>query len=160
MNSGYSYNRPNLSSNSTWSTYGLTIANQTLIGSNPFDLFINQNNTNYILNQQILIFPQGNLSSIQNISVHLINSSSLFVTKDEEIYVDTFYSSMASVISEITRNSTDLIPISRFNLCKQCFDVFISENQILYCSLSEQHFETLEESSLMKPIQLCLFQIV
>ncbi|CAF1606889.1 unnamed protein product [Adineta ricciae] len=114
VNKGYSYNRPVLSFDSTWHPNGTTVLNETLIGFNPSDMFINQNNTIYVPNQEsgdILVFLQGNFSLMQNISVNLINSSSLFVTKEEKIYIDTFYSS------------------------SQC----CNENQTLYCSLSDQH---------------------
>ncbi|CAF1645375.1 unnamed protein product, partial [Adineta ricciae] len=142
VNKGYSYNRPVLSFDSTWHPNGTTVLNETLIGFNPSDMFINQNNTIFVPNQQsgdILVFLRGNFSLMQNISVNLINSSSLFVTKEEKIYIDTFYSSSRSVVSEIESNSSDLRSIPRMNICQQCFDIFISENQTLYCSLSDQH---------------------
>ncbi|CAF1261235.1 unnamed protein product [Adineta ricciae] len=141
---GFSYNRPSLSSDSQWNPNGTTIVNETMIGTNVFDLFIDENNTIYISNDrngQILIFAQGNVSLIGNISMNLQNSSSLFVTKEEKIYVDTFYSSNASVVSEIEANSSSSIvnSILRMNICYQCFDIFVSENQTLLCSLSQQH---------------------
>ncbi|CAF1190915.1 unnamed protein product [Adineta ricciae] len=138
---GYSYNRPVLCCNSTWNPNGTTVLNETLIGSNLFDLFIDQNNSIYIPNQnngQIPMFPQGNFSSMEHISLNLINASNLFVTGEGDIYIDTFYSSV-SVISEMKANSTSLSSIPRMNFCQQCFDFFISDNQILYCSLSEYH---------------------
>ncbi|CAF1422469.1 unnamed protein product [Adineta ricciae] len=80
-----------LFSNPTWNPNGTTIANGALIGSNPVDIFINQNNTIYIPNKsngRILTFLQGNLSLIKYISDNLTNSSSLFVTTQDDIYVD------------------------------------------------------------------------
>ncbi|CAF1084411.1 unnamed protein product [Adineta ricciae] len=142
VNIGFSYNRPILSSTSQWNPNGTTIANESIIGSNPFDFFINQNNTIYISNknkEQILVFLSGNVSLIKAISVNITNSSSLFVTTKEDIFVDTFHSS-TNVVSEIKSNSTKLIPIPRMNFCQQCFHLFLSESyQTLYCSLSEQH---------------------
>ncbi|CAF1419298.1 unnamed protein product [Adineta ricciae] len=54
------------------------------------------------------------------------------------MYVDTFYSSLTSIVSEIAANSTDFTSILRLNLCEQWCDIFISENQILHYSLSER----------------------
>ncbi|CAF1181756.1 unnamed protein product [Adineta ricciae] len=138
--SGYLYNRPNVSSDFEWNPNGTTILNKTIIGMNQFDLFIDHNNTIYISTDQILIFTQGNMSLIGNISMNLKNSSSLFVIKEEKIYVDTFYSSNMSVVSEIEMNSSMRMNfISRMNFCEQCFDIFVSEDQTLFCSLSQQH---------------------
>ncbi|CAF1665264.1 unnamed protein product, partial [Adineta ricciae] len=140
---GYSYNRPSLSSDSQWNPNGTTIVNETMIGTSLFDLFIDENNTIYISNeqkQQIVIFVEGNVSWMRNISMNLKNSSSLFVTNEEKIYVDTFYSSNVSVVSQIEVNSSWRVSsILRMNFCEQCFDIFVSENQTLFCSLSEQH---------------------
>ena len=114
-----------------------------MIGSNLFDLFIDENNTIYISNEQnkeILIFVQGNVSWMGNISMNLKNSSSLFVTNEAKIYVDTFYSSNVSVVSEIEANSSWRVnSILRMNFCEQCFDIFVSQDQTLFCSLSQQH---------------------
>ncbi|CAF1557841.1 unnamed protein product [Adineta ricciae] len=58
--SAYSYNRPKLYSDSTWNPNGITIFNNTFNDSNLFDIFININNTIYILNKQILVFKEEN----------------------------------------------------------------------------------------------------
>ncbi|CAF1231472.1 unnamed protein product [Adineta ricciae] len=54
------------------------------------------------------------------------------------MYVDTFYSSLTSIVREIVANSTDFMSILRLNLCEQWCDISISENQILRYSLSER----------------------
>ena len=110
----------------------------TTIGSSPYDIFINRNNTIYVPNQdtgQIIVWSEGNLTSTRNISGNLSNSSSLFMTTTGDIYIDTFYS--IGGISKITSNSTINIP--RMNLCQQCWDIFIDISNNLYCSLSERH---------------------
>ena len=41
------------------------------------------------------------------------------------MHVDTFYSSLTSIISEIVANSMDCVSILRLNLYEQWFDIFI-----------------------------------
>ncbi|CAF1105741.1 unnamed protein product [Adineta ricciae] len=139
--SGISHNRPKLSFDALWNENGTTILNETLIGSDPLDFFIDQNNTVYIPNRHtgdILLFSQGNLT--QTIRLNLTNSSTIFVQNIDEIYLDTFYliQTGGGVISKITSNLT-IYPISRMNLCHQCFDIFIHNNDLLYCSFTERH---------------------
>ena len=110
----------------------------TTIGSSPYDIFINSNNTIYVPNQdtgQIIVWSEGNLTSTRNISGNLLNSSSLFVTATGDIYIDSFHT--IGGVSQITLNLT--IHISRMNMCQQCWDIFIDINNMLYCSLSDRH---------------------
>ena len=135
---GVSYNQPIFDSDASWNSNGTTILNNSSIGSYSYDIFINTNNTIYVPNQdngQIIIWSEGNITSLTNISANLLNSSSIFVTTTGDIYVDTFH--LIGGVSQILLNS--IIPISRMNLCQQCWDIFIDINKILYCSLSERH---------------------
>ena len=122
-----------------WSPNATTVANITTIGSFPYDIFINTNNTIYVPNQdtgQIIVWSEGNLTATaRNISGNLLNSSSLFVTTTGDIYVDSFHT--IGGISQITLNLTINIPT--MNICQQCWDIFININNVLYCSLSERH---------------------
>ncbi|CAF1348224.1 unnamed protein product [Adineta ricciae] len=136
--SGISYSQPNFSFNALWNPNGTTILNETFIGFDLLDFFIDQNNTFYIPNRntgQILLFSQRNLT--KTISINLTNSSTIFVKTNGNIYVDTFYSIYGG-ISEIKYNMI-INPIKRMNLCQQCFDLFVTENDILYCSFTERH---------------------
>jgi hypothetical protein len=136
--SAVSYNQPTFCPNSSWNPNGTTVANSSTIGSYPYDIFINTNNTIFVPNQdngQIIVWSEGNLTSTRIISGNLSNSSSLFVTTASEIYIDAFHS--IGGVAKIIFNST--IGISRMNKCQQCWDIFINENNTLYCSLSERH---------------------
>ncbi|CAF1672798.1 unnamed protein product, partial [Adineta ricciae] len=55
------------------------------------------------------------------------------------IYVDTYYSASTDGISQMKSNSTNFITINRTNLCQQCFDIFVTEKNTLYCSYSDRH---------------------
>ncbi|CAF0749781.1 unnamed protein product [Adineta ricciae] len=136
--SGSFYNQLRFASNASWNANGITVANSTLIGLHPFDIFIDKNNTIYVPKQdskQIILLFKGNLTSTRNVSANLSNSLTIFVKTSDDIYVDTYYS--IGGISRITSNSA--IPISRMNLCYQCSDIFISQNDLLYCSFTENH---------------------
>ena len=137
-NIGKSFNQPTFCLNSSWNPNATTVANITTIGSSPYDIFININNTIYVPNQdngQIIVWSEGNLTSTRNISGNLLNSSSLFVTTTGDIYVDSFHT--IGGITQITLNLTIHIPT--MNICQQCWDIFIDINNMLYCSLSERH---------------------
>ncbi len=121
-----------------WNPNGTTVVNSSIIGSYPYDIFINTNNTIFVPNQdngQIIIWSEGNITSKTTISSGLLNSSSLFVTSADEIYVDSFHS--IGGVSKIIVNST--IVVLTMNECQQCWDIFININNTLYCSLSERH---------------------
>ncbi|CAF1053804.1 unnamed protein product [Adineta ricciae] len=114
-------NRLSLSSNSQWNPNG-----KNLVG-----LFIDENNTIYISNEQILIFVQGNVSLVGNVSMNWKNTSSLFVTNEEKIYVATFHSSNVNEI-EVNSSSSIVNSISRMKFCEQCFDIFIISKSLLH----------------------------
>jgi hypothetical protein len=93
--SAVSYNQPTFCPDSSWNPNGTTVANSSTIGSYPYGIFINTENTIFVPNQdngQIIVWPEGNIASTTIISGNLSNSSSLFVTTASEIYIDAFHS--------------------------------------------------------------------
>ena len=88
---GQSYNQPTFPPNSTWNQYATTSANQTQIGSNPYGLYIDTNNSIYTINRQngrILIWM--NNSNDPNLILYTTltsNAYSIFVTTNGQIYV-------------------------------------------------------------------------
>ncbi|CAF1176373.1 unnamed protein product [Adineta ricciae] len=137
-----SYNQPRIDSNSSWNPNGMTILSNI---SYLNDIFIDINNTIFIPNyddKQILLIDQQNFSSTLNLSLSLFNSSTIFVRSIDEIYIDAYYT--IGGITEIKSNLT-IEQISRMILCQQCLDLFVTENNILYCSFN-QHHEILSQS--------------
>ncbi|CAF0751434.1 unnamed protein product [Adineta ricciae] len=139
--SAISYNQPKFFSNSSWNINGTTISNISSTGTYPYGIFINKNNTIYILNQsngQIIIQYEHNAMSTRIISTNLTNSSSLSVKNEDEIYLDTFYS-LGGVSKMVINSSTAITPISRMTFCQQCSDIFIDINRTIYCTLTQSH---------------------
>jgi len=105
--SAVSYNQPTFYPDTSWNPNGITVANSSTIGSYPYGIFINTNNTIFVPNQdngKIIVWPEGNLTSTRIISGNLSNSSSLFVTTASEIYIDAFHS--IGGVAKIIFNST------------------------------------------------------
>ena len=132
-----SYNRPKFYSNATWNPNGITVANSGRIGLQPFDIFINTNNTVYVVNRekgQILQWSKENVTITRNIS-GLNLPRSLFVTESGIIYADNSVS--YGEIDKWILNSS--IPIPIMYTCNSCYDIFIDISNTLYCSMDTSH---------------------
>ncbi|CAF1208696.1 unnamed protein product [Adineta ricciae] len=130
-----SYNRPIVSPDLAWNPVGTTIGNQSIAGLNPIDIVIDGSNTIYIPHENqgiIRVFLGVNSTLVKSITANSTNLSSLFVLTSDEIY----FSSINGV-TEMKSNMTN--SILRMDLCVRCIDIFLTLNQTLYCSLSDQH---------------------
>ena len=134
-----SYNRPKLCPNASWNPNAITFANATIGGSNPFALFITNKNTIVTArsdNGQILIWHNNDTSNpTTTILANLTDPRSIFVTSDDQIFVD--YGDNSGPVERWTLNGTR-ISSSTF-LCGQCQGVFVDVNDNLYCSVPERH---------------------
>ncbi|UJR06650.1 hypothetical protein I4U23_010936 [Adineta vaga] len=133
-----SLNRPKFHPNAVWNPSAMTFANISTVGTNPYDIFINTNNTIYVANRadsRVVIWTEGNALPTRNISNNLSNPYSLFVTTEDEIYVDS--DSLTGRIDKWTLNATNGIPI--LYTCSKCSDIFVDDNDNLYCSMNNQH---------------------
>ena len=137
--SDVSYNQPKFDAYATWSANALTFANINAVGSLPFDIFIDTNNTVYVtdqINQRIQIWFANSSYPAKNISVNLLQLSSIFVDINGDIYVSNNLGSTSRVEkrSHDTNNSTVVI-----NVDDQCFGLFVDVSNVLYCSISQRH---------------------
>ncbi|UJR16997.1 hypothetical protein I4U23_003895 [Adineta vaga] len=85
------YNRPKLDEFSIWNSNGITHATSSSIGTKPYAIFINTNNTIYAMdfvNNRIQIWSDGSVNPTQTILGNFSNSYSMFVTFNDEIYID------------------------------------------------------------------------
>ena len=90
-------------------------------------------NTLFVANRQngqILIWRNGSLNPTRTILVNLSSPYSLFVTDDEEIFVDNGSPNLR--VERWTSNGTQLP--SPLSVCSQCLGLFIDSNNDLYCS--------------------------
>ncbi|CAF1599303.1 unnamed protein product, partial [Adineta ricciae] len=121
-----------------WNPSAITFADVNSVGSSPFDIFVNTNNTIYVPNQansRVLVWTQGNASTIRYISSNVLSPYTLFVTTTGEIYVDS--ASSTGRIDRWTLNASSGVPV--LYLCSKCYDVFVNAQDILYCSMQSSH---------------------
>ena len=59
--SGISFNQPKLYPRAAWNPNAITFANSITIGTSPYDIFINKNNTIYIPNRNRALIPNSTL---------------------------------------------------------------------------------------------------
>ncbi|CAF1207935.1 unnamed protein product [Adineta steineri] len=134
---GVSYNQPKFCPNPAFDLNATTFADISTIGTEPYDIFIDTNNTVYIPNQQnnrFVVWFEGN-SIPMNISGNFLNPYSLFVTTSGDIYIDSDNST--GQIDKCTLNSLVSIPI--MYSCQKCMDIFVDINNTIYCSMAESH---------------------
>jgi len=134
----FSFNQPRFRINATWNSSATTFAKQRFVGTNPYGIFVNSNNSIYILNRntgQIHIWLNENhLSPTKTISGSLSDPLSLFVTTNGDIYVDN--GNNRRVNKWIRENETW---ISVMNVSSYCYGLFVDIYESLYCSLHDNH---------------------
>lgn len=135
---GISYNQPKFCSNASWNPTAITFATYTTVGTSPYGIFVNTNNSIYVTdraNSRIQVWLNGSSTVTGNISCGLNNPYSLFVTDNSDIYVDNGYSNYR--VDKRRLNSTSSIPT--MDMCAQCYGLFVDIKNILYCSMFSYH---------------------
>lgn len=133
-----SYNQPKLCSSAKWDPNSNTFANATIVGRQPRTVFINRNNTVYIVNQEnssIHIWFNDSISPSKTIYVDAVNPNSIFVTMNNDIYVDN--GKLNNRVEKWTSNGNSMIPI--MIVYSSCYGLFVDINDTLYCSIYEQN---------------------
>jgi len=134
-----SYNQPRFCLNTIWNSKATTFANESFLGTTPHGIFVNSNNSIYILNRltdQILIWQNENhLNPTKSISDSLSFTDSIFVTTNGDIYVDNGQYN-GRVDKWIVENETW---ISVMNVTSYGYGLFIDIYDNLYCSVFENH---------------------
>jgi len=133
-----SFNQPRFRPNATWNSIATTFANQTFVGTQPFGIFVNLNNSIYIPNRQtgeIHIWQNENdLNPTKTISGSLSDPLSLFVTANGDIYVEN--GKNGRVDKWIVENETWILAM---DVPSKCFGFFIDIYEGLYCSTGPNH---------------------
>ncbi|CAF1520219.1 unnamed protein product, partial [Adineta steineri] len=128
------YNLPKFCANATWNPTAITFADSTIVGTYPYGVFVDTNNTVYIAdraNNRVQIWANNSATPTRSISGGLNTSFNLFVTDNSDIYVDNGYAN--NRVDKWAFNSTSSVP-AMYN-CGPCFSLFIDINNMLYCSL-------------------------
>ena len=133
---GPSYNQPKLCPSATWNPVGVTFADSTTVGTHPSGVFIDTNNSVYVVEpllNRTQVWPEGSLIPTRNISSSLIKPYSLFVTNNGDVYVDNgaLYNRVDKWAMDATNSSIAMYVNHR------CVGLFIDIYGNLYCSLGD-----------------------
>ena len=133
-----SYNQPKFCPNAVWNSSAITFADANTVGSQPYDVFVDRNNTVYVPSREynrILIWYEGNNTLRKNITANWSSPLSLFPTIDDQIYIDNTISYRQ--IEKYSVNRSTVVPM--MYVCSPCLDIFVSINNTLYCSMRDYH---------------------
>ncbi len=130
-----SYNQPKLCPSTTWNSNAITLANISIVGSNPRGIFVDTNNTIYVADQengQIQIWLNDSVNSTRTISGNLSNPLSIFVTSNGNIYVYNNYSN--GQVDKWTLNTNTSVSV--MDVTSACYGLFVDISDTLYCSMA------------------------
>ena len=127
-----SYNRPKLSDNSSWHENATTFADGTIIGEDPYAIFIDIYNTVYFAasnSYQVLIWSNGSNTVTNTLPGYQAAGVGLFVTLNGDIYLEKHTN--GEVHKWNVNSNTTVLAI---NMHGRCQGLFIDINNMLYCS--------------------------
>ena len=133
-----SYNQPKLSAVASWSANAITFAISSVVGLNPYGIFVNTNNSVYVANQasnQVLVWRAGSSSVTRTISGNLSYPNALFVTTAGDIFVDNGYAN--GRVNKWATNTTS--GVLAMYVDKECYGLFVDISDNLYCSIGDRH---------------------
>ena len=110
--------------------------NESIIGSQPYGIFVDTNNTVYAASRafnQVLVRAEGSDLIIRNISSGLTNPYSLFVTTGGDICVDNGGNKR---VDKWSLNATTAVSV--MNVSSKCYNLFIDIANTLYCSNDDE----------------------
>jgi hypothetical protein len=131
-----SFNQPKFCPSATWNSTAVTFASSTTVGSYPYGIFVNTNNTVYVANQQsslIQVWFEGNVAPT---TINVRSNSapySLFVSITNDIYIDDG----SNGVDKWTLNTTN--NVSTLYVPARCWNLFIDSNNTLFCSMYSSH---------------------
>ncbi|CAF1347229.1 unnamed protein product [Adineta steineri] len=133
-----SFNQPKFGAYATWDSVGITFTNSSTVGSSPYGIFVDTNNTVYVANtanNQIQVWLSGSSIPTRNITSGVTSPYSIFATITGDIYVDNGYAN-----NRVDKwASYGNISSSVMQVQGACYDLFIDVSNTLYCSLYTQH---------------------
>jgi len=134
-----SYNQPRFCLNTIWNSNATIFANRSFVGTQPYSIFVNSNNSIYLPNaitRQIHIWQNENhFSPTKTIESNSSYPVSLFVTTNGDIYVNNGRTN-GRIDKWIIENETWILTM---NVSSQCFGLFIDIYENLYCSMYHYH---------------------
>lgn len=131
------YNRPAFSANASWCPHARTMLDRKTIGSQPYGIFVDRNDTVYVVSNSLgnVIVLSAQVSQDPRIILtNSVGSRSLFVTISGEIYVDNGAQGRVEMFT-----STSNVGVNVMNVDGSCAGLFTDRNESIYCSLRDSH---------------------
>ncbi|CAF1303490.1 unnamed protein product [Adineta steineri] len=133
-----SFNQPKFCSTSIWNSYGITFANRSIVGQYAGTIFVNTNNTIYVVNREsntILIWHEESVHPTKIIRGNFTYSESIFVTSNNDIYIDDGF--INGRVQKWKAETNMFITV--MNVKSPCAGLFVDINDTLYCSMTNHH---------------------
>ncbi|CAF0803135.1 unnamed protein product [Adineta steineri] len=130
-----SFNKPKFCPTAKWNPNGITFADRSVIGEDPRAIFVSTNNTIYVTNQKdttVLIWYEESANPSKIISGNFIESLSIFVTSNGDIYIDD--GDKNGRVQKWSAETNNFIIVMHVNA--SCWGLFVDINDTLYCSMS------------------------
>ena len=134
-----SYHRPKFEQFTVWNPNGIVLADNETLGTLPFGIFINKNDTIYVVAPNkylIYIWLNDSLHPTTNISMNSLYQSAIFVTINDEIYTSPRSNPYAvnKWLLNSSNNQTTVLYTQNIS-----FGVFVDINSTLYFSIRDKH---------------------
>ncbi len=133
-----SFNQPKFCPTASWNPNAITFANQSIVGSDPFSVFVDTNNTIYVANREnstILVWHEDSINPTKIISGNFTSPFSLFVTSNGEIFINDGVEKNGRVQKWIEKTNTF---VTVMNGNSACLGLFVDTNDTLYCSMNSR----------------------
>ncbi|CAF1325579.1 unnamed protein product [Adineta steineri] len=133
-----SFNQPKFGPTPIWDSNGITIANQSIVGSNPKAIFVSTNNTIYVANRDdntVVMWQEESIDRTKIIRGNFTRPWSLFVTSNGDIYIGDGEKN-GRVQKWIAETN---IFVTVMNVDSSCYGLFVDINDTLYCSMYNHH---------------------
>ncbi|CAF0900088.1 unnamed protein product [Adineta steineri] len=134
VSSALSFNQPKFCPTAIWNPTASTFVNQSIVGEEPNTVFVNTNNTIYVVNREnntIVMWQEENVNPTMIIPGSFIGPNSLFVTSNGDIYIDDGYEN--AQVQRWSAKTNNFVTV--MNVSTSCYGLFVDINDTLYCSM-------------------------
>jgi hypothetical protein len=133
-----SFNQPQFCPTVNWNPNGITFANKSIVGQSPLGIFVNTNNTIYVVNRQksqIIMWEEGSINPTKIIDANFTYPRSLFVTFNGDIYIDDGV--RKGRVKKWISTTNEFVTV--MNVSSSCYGLFVDIMDNLYCSMYNHH---------------------
>lgn len=135
-----SYNKPRFSPCATWKPDAITFTNSSVVGRDPYGIFIDRQNRIYINdkdNNRAYVWPNETSIPARNLTTNLMNPFAIFVTSNGDIYVDS--GKQHGQVNKWSPNDTNPTNSMSVPTNGACWGLFVDIFDNIYCSAPNFH---------------------